>query len=100
LLEMSEKKLGVTLIRDGSDVVGLFSDGDLRRCINGNVDVNQTKIEEVMTSKYITISEDMLAIDAAQVMEKNKIFILAVTDSTESVIGILSMHDLIQARII
>ena len=48
----------------------------------------------------IDISEDMLAIDAAQVMEKNKIFILAVTDSTESVIGILSMHDLIQARII
>jgi arabinose-5-phosphate isomerase len=100
LLEMSEKKLGVTLIKDDSITIGLFSDGDLRRCINGNVDVNQTKIEEVMTKEYITISEDMLAIDAAQIMESNKIFILAVTDSTNDVIGILSMHDLIQARII
>ncbi|MDA7828873.1 CBS domain-containing protein, partial [Gammaproteobacteria bacterium] len=75
-------------------------DGDLRRCINGNVDVNQTKIEEVMTKEYITVSENMLAIDAAQIMEENKIFILAVTDLTNDVIGILSMHDLIQARII
>jgi arabinose-5-phosphate isomerase len=53
-----------------------------------------------MTKEYITISEDMLAIDAAQIMENNKIFILAVTDSKNDVIGILSMHDLIQARII
>ncbi|MDA9997699.1 KpsF/GutQ family sugar-phosphate isomerase [Gammaproteobacteria bacterium] len=100
LLEMSEKKLGVTLIKDDSKTIGLFSDGDLRRCINGNVDVNQTKIEEVMTKEYITVSENMLAIDAAQIMEENKIFILAVTDLTNDVIGILSMHDLIQARII
>jgi arabinose-5-phosphate isomerase len=100
LLEMSEKKLGVTLIKDNSKTIGLFSDGDLRRCINGNIDVNQTRIEEVMTKEYITISEDMLAIDAAQIMENNKIFILAVTDSKNDVIGILSMHDLIQARII
>jgi arabinose-5-phosphate isomerase len=97
---MSEKKLGVTLIKDNSKTIGLFSDGDLRRCINGNIDVNQTRIEEVMTKEYITISEDMLAIDAAQIMENNKIFILAVTDSKNDVIGILSMHDLIQARII
>lgn len=96
---MSQKKLGVTLVKDVDTVIGIFSDGDLRRCINNSVDITVTGIETVMTKDFIKINEDILAIDAAKIMEKHKIFVLAVENENE-IIGILSMHDLIQSRII
>ncbi len=100
LLEMSEKKLGVTLVNSGNNIIGIFSDGDLRRCINNSINIDTTYIEEVMTKNFIKISSDELAIDAAKLMEENKIFVLAVESSNDEIVGILSMHDLIQARII
>ena len=100
LLEMSEKKLGVTLVNSGDNIIGIFSDGDLRRCINNSININTTYIEEVMTKSFIKISSDELAIDAAKLMEENKIFVLAVESNDDEIVGILSMHDLIQARII
>ena len=100
LLEMSEKKLGVTLINSGDNIIGIFSDGDLRRCINNSINIDTTYIEEVMTKNFIKISSDELAIDAAKLMEENKMFVLAVKSNDDEIVGILSMHDLIQARII
>ena len=100
LLEMSEKKLGVTLVNGGNNIIGIFSDGDLRRCINNSINIDTTYIEEVMTKNFIKISSDELAIDAAKLMEENKIFVLAVESNDDEIVGILSMHDLIQARII
>lgn len=100
LLEMSEKKLGVTLVNSGDNIIGIFSDGDLRRCINNSINIDTTYIEDVMTKNFIKISSDELAIDAAKLMEENKIFVLAVESNDDEIVGILSMHDLIQARII
>jgi len=100
LLEMTEKKLGVTLVNDGINIIGIFSDGDLRRCINNSINIDTTYIEEVMTKNFIKINNDVLAIDAAKLMEENKIFVLAVENNNNEIIGILSMHDLIHARII
>jgi arabinose-5-phosphate isomerase len=100
LLEMTEKKLGVTLVNDGNNIIGIFSDGDLRRCINNSTNIDKTYIEEVMTKNFIKINSDVLAIDAAKLMEENKIFVLAVESNDDEIVGILSMHDLIQARII
>ena len=100
LLEMSEKKLGVTLVNSGDNIIGIFSEGDLRRCINNSINIDTTYIEEVMTKNFIKISNDELAIDAAKLMEENKIFVLAVENNDDEIVGILSMHDLIQARII
>ena len=100
LLEMTEKKLGVTLVNNGNNIIGIFSDGDLRRCINNSTNIDTTYIEEVMTKNFIKINSDVLAIDAAKLMEENKIFVLAVESNDDEIIGILSMHDLIQARII
>ena len=100
LLEMSEKKLGVTLVNSGNNIIGIFSDGDLRRCINNSINIDTTYIEEVMTKNFIKISSDELAVDAAKLMEENKIFVLAVESNDDEIVGILSMHDLIQARII
>ena len=100
LLEMTEKKLGVTLVNDRNNIIGIFSDGDLRRCINNSTNIDTTYIEDVMTRNFIKINSDVLAIDAAKLMEENKIFVLAVESNDDEIVGILSMHDLIQARII
>ena len=99
LIEITNKSLGITLVKNRSKVVGIFTDGDLRRCLNQKIDINTTKIKDVMTKKFITIEDEALAIDAAEIMEKNKIFTLVVMNKTKNV-GVLSMHDLIQARIL
>jgi arabinose-5-phosphate isomerase len=99
LLEITNKGLGITLVTNKSKVVGIFTDGDLRRCLNEKIDINLTKIKDVMTKKFKTIDSMTLAIDAAEVMETNKIFTLVVMSGTKNV-GVLSMHDLIQARIL
>ena len=99
LLEITKKNLGITLIVDKTRLVGIFTDGDLRRCINKKVDIQNTKIKDVMTKKFKTINSDALAIDAANIMEDNKIFTLVVIDKNKH-IGVISMHDLIEARIL
>ena len=99
LIEISEKNLGITLVKKYSKVEGIFTDGDLRRCLNQKIDINTTKIKDVMTKKFKTIEEDALAVDAAKIMEKNKIFTLVVMKKNKNV-GVISMHDLIQARIL
>ena len=99
LIEITEKNLGITLIKNKSKVIGIFTDGDLRRCLNEEIDINKTKIRDVMTKKFKKIDFNTLAIDAAELMEKNKIFTLVVMKGDKNV-GVISMHDLIQARII
>jgi len=102
LMEVTEKKLGVALILNDQKVVGIFTDGDLRRCLNNDVDLNQTPIKDVMTVKFKSIQSDALAIDAAEIMEKNKIFSLVVNSSTNNgnTTGIITMHHLLEAGII
>ena len=102
LIEVTEKKLGVTLVSDGKKVVGIFTDGDLRRCLNDDVDLNKTPIKDVMTTDFKSIKCNDLAIDAAEIMEKNKIFSLVVNSSTNQadIIGIITMHQLLEAGII
>jgi len=102
LIEVTEKKLGVTLVSDGKKVVGIFTDGDLRRCLNDDVDLNITPIKDVMTTNFKSIKCNDLAIDAAEIMEKNKIFSLVVNSSTNQIdsIGIITMHQLLEAGII
>ena len=99
LIEISEKNLGITLVKKYSKVEGIFTDGDLRRCLNQKIDINTTKIKDVMTKKFKTIEEDALAVDAARIMEKNKIFTMVVMKKNKNV-GVITMHDLIQARIL
>ena len=99
LLEITEKSLGMTLVEDNNKIVGIFTDGDLRRCISNKVDINQTLIKEVMTPDFKSIQSKDLAIDAAKVMEDNKIFTLVVF-KTDNAIGVLSMHDLLKSGIV
>tara|TARA_B100001173_G_scaffold217834_1_gene188373 strand:- start:115 stop:1080 length:966 start_codon:yes stop_codon:yes gene_type:complete len=99
LLEITEKSLGMTLVEENNKIVGIFTDGDLRRCIGDMVDINQTLIKDVMTLNFKSIQSSDLAIDAAKVMEDNKIFTLVVFKSDKA-IGVLSMHDLLQSGIV
>ena len=99
LIEITKKNLGITLVTNKTKIVGIFTDGDLRRCINNKIDIHKTQIKEVMTKDFKTISSDSLAVDAAEMMEKNKIFTLVVMDKRKYV-GVISMHDLIEARIL
>ena len=99
LLEITNKNLGMTLVEENNKIVGIFTDGDLRRCICNKVDINQTVIKDVMTPNFKSIESKDLAIDAAKVMEDNKIFTLVVFKSDQA-IGVISMHDLLQSGIV
>ena len=101
LLEMTEKKLGMTAIVDtDKQVVGIFTDGDLRRTLAKNSDLHHTPISEVMTPHCTVISSEILAAEAMQIMEKKKINSLIVVSEDKQAIGALNMHDLIRAGII
>ena len=102
LLEMTTKKLGMTAIVDNHKrVLGLFTDGDLRRMFEKrNGDIHTTPITEVMTPHCITISPDLLVAEALQIMETRKITALLTVDKDKQLIGALHMHDLIRAGVV
>ena len=102
LIEITEKKLGVTLVSKNKRVIGIFTDGDLRRCLNNEIALSKTPIKDVMTSDFKGIACDALAIDAAEIMEKNKVFSLVVhsSKSEDGSSGIITMHQLLEAGIV
>jgi len=101
LLEMTGKGLGMTgvLDRDGR-LVGIFTDGDLRRVLNRGVDVYRAAIAEVMTRNPKTTRADRLAAETVQLMRSLKINGLFVVDEDNRVLGALNMHDLFRAGVI
>ena len=101
LLEMTEKKLGMTaIVEDGNRLIGIFTDGDLRRMLGRNLDIHNTLIVEVMTPNCTVIKADALAAEAMQIMEQKKINGLIVVDDEQHAVGALNMHDLIRAGIV
>ncbi|MEC4749474.1 KpsF/GutQ family sugar-phosphate isomerase [Methylomicrobium sp. Wu6] len=101
LLEMTEKKLGMTAIVDAdSKVAGIFTDGDLRRMLGKNPDIHSTRIDTVMTAHCTTIGIDTMAAEAMQIMEQKRINALIVIDRERRAVGALNMHDLIRAGIV
>ena len=101
LLEMSEKKLGITaVVNQQNQVCGIFTDGDLRRMLEKNLDIHQTKVNAVMTSDCHTITADILAAEAMKIMQQKTINALLVVDEQQQLSGALNMHDLIRAGIV
>ncbi len=101
LLEMTEKKLGMTAIVDNTGrVVGIITDGDLRRMLEKNQDIHNTTVTEVMTLNCTVINEHILAAEAMHIMEEKKINALLVVDTNQKPVGALNMHDLIHAGIV
>ena len=101
LLEMTEKKLGMTAIVDQSrKVIGIFTDGDLRRMLEKDYDIHKTTISSVMTRNCTVIKPQILAAEAMKIMEEKKINALIVVNEQRRALGALNMHDLIQAGIV
>ena len=96
LIEISSKGLGVALVIDKKKLAGIFTDGDLRRTLNKAKDPLNKSIDTYMTKKTKTILVDKLAIEALEIMQKNKIYSLAVVDKKNMPVGIIRMHDLIE----
>ena len=99
IIEITSKKLGMALVVNNEQVVGIFTDGDLRRALNQEIDIENNSVSSVMTKKFISISENDLAIDAATLMEKNKIFTLNVLNQKKQP-SVITMHQLLEFGII
>ncbi len=99
--EMTRGGLGVTAILDHEQrVIGIFTDGDLRRALSAGTDFNNAGISSVMKRDPRTISADKLAAEAVQIMEQYKVNQLLVVDAERRLIGALNMHDLFKAKVI
>ncbi len=101
LLEMSEKRLGMTCVLDADGKLsGIFTDGDLRRTFETQLDIKTTLIEQVMTSNAQVIKADKLAVEALQLMQENAITSLVVVDEDNRPVGALNIHDLLKAGVV
>jgi len=99
ILEITSKKLGMALVVNNKEVVGIFTDGDLRRALNQEIDIENNSVSSVMTKEFISISENDLAIDAATLMENNKIFTLNVLNQNKQP-SVITMHQLLEFGIL
>ncbi len=98
LVEMSQKSLGMTAIVDGNRrILGIFTDGDLRRALDAGVNVHETKIGEVMHRDCITVKPETMAAEAVHTLEEHKITALLVEDHDGILVGALNIHDLFRA---
>jgi arabinose-5-phosphate isomerase len=101
LLEMTRKGFGLTAVVDAENrVLGVFTDGDLRRVLDAGVDVRRARIAEVMTRGGKSVNGDQLAAEAVALMEKHKITALLVEDATQHLLGVIHMHDLLRAGVV
>ena len=100
LLEISNKGLGIVAVIDTKENLrGVFTDGDLRRCLNKRVEIHTTKISSVMSKDCKTIDSSSLAIEAVKLMQSHEIYMLIVLEKNKP-IGVIRMHDLMQSGLI
>ncbi len=103
IIEISAKCLGITTVvtqAQPEKILGVCTDGDLRRAFSKSIDVNTTLIDEIMTYKFKTVFADMLATEAALLMQQHKISALPVIDRQNNLIGALNIHDLFKAGVV
>ena len=100
LLEVTSKGLGMTAIVDaGERVLGVFTDGDLRRALDRAADLHNTRMDQVMTAQPKSVSPATLAAEAVHLMETHRITSLVVIDTDGRIVGALNVHDLLRAGV-
>lgn len=100
LLEMTRKSLGLTaIVDDRGRLLGVFTDGDLRRALDGGIDVHKTEMRTVMNRDCKVTRADVLAAEAVRILEENKITSLLVVDDDMQLTGALNIHDLFRAGV-
>lgn len=101
LMEMTRKSLGMTAIVDeGQKILGIFTDGDLRRALDKRIDIHRALISDVMTRNCVTATAELLAAEALNLMQTHKINAVLVEDGKGNLVGALNMHDLLRAGVI
>lgn len=101
LLEMTGKGLGMTaIVNDNNEMIGIFTDGDLRRTLNKGADFYSSELTELMGKNPVTTHADRLAAETVQLMRDRKINGLFVVDDKKHIVGALNMHDLLKAGIV
>jgi len=101
LMEMTAKGLGMTAVVDPAQrLLGIFTDGDLRRALDRGTDIHASRVRDLMTRSCKTASASALAAEALEIMERNKINALLVIDRDQRVTGALNMHDLLRAGVV
>tara|TARA_B110000467_G_scaffold110060_1_gene100391 strand:+ start:3602 stop:4567 length:966 start_codon:yes stop_codon:yes gene_type:complete len=100
LLVMSEKALGMVLIEENNKLLGIFTDGDLRRSIESNANFQELTIEEVMTKNCKSVEAHETAFVAMQMMQSYSLNSLPVVNSNNQIVGAINMHTLIQAKLV
>ncbi len=101
LVEMSLKGLGMTaIVDDNNQLMGLFTDGDLRRILDAQINIHQDSITSVMTKNPYVAQQDMLAAEALKIMEDKKINGLIIVNDNNQPIGAMNMHDLLKSGVL
>lgn len=101
LVEMTQKGFGMTsVIDDSRRLIGIFTDGDLRRCVDKGIDLQKATVEDVMTPNPTTANQALLAAEALNVMEQKKITALIVENDSSEAVGVIHMHDILRAGVV
>ena len=99
ILEISEKRLGVTAVLENEKIVGIITDGDLRRMLSKTTNINHFTAKDVMGKNPKTVQENTMAIAALEKLESNNITQILVVNAQEKYIGVVHLHDLIKEGI-
>ncbi|HEX2825703.1 MAG TPA: KpsF/GutQ family sugar-phosphate isomerase [Burkholderiales bacterium] len=101
VVEMSRGLMGMTaVVDDAGRVIGIYTDGDLRRSLERGVDLNATRIADAMGAGPRTIAPERLAAEAAELMERHKVHQILVVDEEKKLVGAVNIHDLLRAKVV
>tara|TARA_R110002049_G_scaffold94037_2_gene231978 strand:+ start:1026 stop:1994 length:969 start_codon:yes stop_codon:yes gene_type:complete len=99
IVEISEKRLGVTAVLDGENLAGIITDGDIRRMLSKTTEINSFTAKDIMGKNPKTVHENAMAIEALEKLENNSITQILVVDEQEKYVGVVHLHDLIKEGI-
>lgn len=100
IIEITEKRLGVTaVLNEGSELVGIITDGDIRRMLSKSSDISTLMAKDIMGANPKTITDEAMAVEALETLENNNITQILVTDKTNKYIGVVHLHDLLKEGI-
>jgi arabinose-5-phosphate isomerase len=97
---MTRKGLGAAVVAEGQKILGIFTDGDLRRLIERGGELRALRAAEVMHGNPKRIRDDALAVEGAELMEQHRITLVLVVDEADQLVGALSINDLMRAKVI
>ena len=99
IVEITEKRLGVTAVIENNNIIGIITDGDIRRMLTQSTDINSLSASNIMSKNPKTISINAMAIDALETLENNDITQILVTNENKEYLGVVHLHDLIKEGI-